>query len=232
MDFTVCTYNIHSWVGRGRRYNPQLTLKVLAEVGADIYALQEFHSSAHESGDFVTWIGRETGLHPIPGPTLLRQERPYGNVVLTRFPPRDIQRMDISVPSHEPRGVLDVRLRGLPFPTRIVATHLGLGPAERRTQMMALLELFKEHSQGVSILMGDLNEWFLWGKPLQWLRNEFGQTPEPATFPARFPFLALDRIWVHPLQALIHIQVHDTPLAREASDHLPLKATIRFPLGS
>jgi endonuclease/exonuclease/phosphatase family metal-dependent hydrolase len=228
MQVTVCTYNIHGWLGRGRKYDPQLTLQVLSEIGADIYALQEFQSGPQHVEDMVTWVGKETGLQAIPGPTLLRHIGTYGNVMLTRLPPGHIQRRDISVPGREPRGVLDVCFRELDRPLRIVATHLGLRPKERRTQMVALLELFKEPFPGTSILMGDLNEWFLWGRPLHWLRNWFGKIPEPATFPARFPIFALDRIWVHPLKALLTIQVHDTPLARRASDHLPLKAVIQI----
>jgi endonuclease/exonuclease/phosphatase family metal-dependent hydrolase len=94
--------------------------------------------------------------------------------------------------------------------------------------MLALLELCQEPFPGTSVLMGDLNEWYLWGRPLHWLKKWFGIIPEPATFPACFPIFALDRIWVHPLKDLLTIQIHDTPLARRASDHLPLKATIRL----
>lgn len=227
MQVILCTYNIHSWVGRGGKYDPQLTIQVLSEIGADIYALQEFETGAQEL-DMLNWVGKETGLHPIPGPTLLRNTGTYGNVVLTRVPATHIQRRDISVPGREPRGVIDVRFKELHSPLRVVATHLGLRPKERRTQMMALLELLREPFQGSSILMGDLNEWYLWGRQLHWLRNWFGIIPEPATFPACFPIFALDRIWVHPVNALLTIQVHDTPLARKASDHLPLKAIIRI----
>jgi endonuclease/exonuclease/phosphatase family metal-dependent hydrolase len=228
MNITVCTYNIHSWRGRGRHYDPQLTLNVLSEIRADIYALQEFYSSPEDLDDMVYWVGKKTGLHPIPGPTLLKQKGTYGNVVLTRFPANHIHRMDISVPGREPRGALEVRFDILHRPLRIVATHLGLSPRERRTQMLGLLELFEEDAPGISVLMGDLNEWYLWGRPLHWLRNYFGKIPEPPTFPARFPVFALDRIWVYPLKALRSVHVHDTPLARKASDHLPLKAVIQM----
>jgi endonuclease/exonuclease/phosphatase family metal-dependent hydrolase len=73
-----------------------------------------------------------------------------------------------------------------------------------------------------------LNEWFLWGRPLRWLRKIFGKTPARPTFPAWFPIFALDRIWVHPVSALISLDVHKSPLARIASDHLPVKAVIEF----
>jgi endonuclease/exonuclease/phosphatase family metal-dependent hydrolase len=77
--------------------------------------------------------------------------------------------------------------------------------------------------------MGDVNEWFLIGRPLRWLHRHFKNVPAPATFPARLPLLALDRIWVKPRAMLLSIQRHDTALARLASDHLPVVAHIAAP---
>jgi endonuclease/exonuclease/phosphatase family metal-dependent hydrolase len=38
----------------------------------------------------------------------------------------------------------------------------------------------------------------------------------------------LDRIWAGPDGAVSGIRVHRTPLARRASDHLPVRAQIRW----
>lgn len=46
------------------------------------------------------------------------------------------------------------------------------------------------------------------------------------TFPARRPVFAFDRILVEPGSALQSFQVHDSALARVASDHLPVKAVV------
>jgi endonuclease/exonuclease/phosphatase family metal-dependent hydrolase len=40
------------------------------------------------------------------------------------------------------------------------------------------------------------------------------------------PFLALDRILAHPWNMLGPIEAHASPLARVASDHLPLRARL------
>ena len=109
-----------------------------------------------------------------------------------------------------------------------MATHLGLRPAERREQVQQLLHLFREHPHDPSVLLGDLNEWFLWGRPLRRLHRHFRHTPSPATFPSGMPFLALDRIWAHPRTMLRKLTVHRTPTARAASDHLPLVATLEL----
>jgi endonuclease/exonuclease/phosphatase family metal-dependent hydrolase len=41
------------------------------------------------------------------------------------------------------------------------------------------------------------------------------------------PMLALDRILVRPAIALASVRAHASPLARVASDHLPVIGTIR-----
>jgi endonuclease/exonuclease/phosphatase family metal-dependent hydrolase len=77
--------------------------------------------------------------------------------------------------------------------------------------------------------MGDLNEWYLWGRPLRWLHARFCAMRTPATFPAHRPVLKLDRIWAHPTSALQSLRAHRTPLSRVASDHLPLVAEFAPP---
>ena len=80
-----------------------------------------------------------------------------------------------------------------------------------------------------TLLMGDLNEWYLWGRPLRWLHSHFRERPmAPPTFPARRPVFALDRIWVAPAGSLRRLQRHTSPLARIASDHLPLVAEVEL----
>jgi len=111
---------------------------------------------------------------------------------------------------------------------KVVATHLGLRPAERREQVERLLELFTWHEQERAVLMGDVNEWFLWGRPLKHLHRYFDRTRAVATFPSGRPVLALDRLWTHPGSILRGLEAHATPLARVASDHLPLVASIEI----
>ena len=110
---------------------------------------------------------------------------------------------------------------------RVVATHLGLRPSERRTQVQRLLAAFEHAPLCPSVVMGDVNEWCL-GRPLRWLHQRFAVSHAPATFPARRPFLKLDRIWAHPPGALHGIAAHRSALARLASDHLPLVAELQL----
>jgi endonuclease/exonuclease/phosphatase family metal-dependent hydrolase len=221
----IASYNIHRGIGCDSRFSAQRILDVLNEIQADAIALQEVES--HSTGiDMLAWLAERTGYYAIAGITLLRAESRYGNAVLTRFPIRATQLLDLSFSRHEPRGaiVLDLDCDGSPL--LLVATHLGLRPAERRAQIEQLLAPFRARPHMRAILLGDLNEWFLWGRPLRRLHRHFQPTPAPPTFPARLPMFALDRLWAHPRSILRYLGVHSSMLARAASDHLPLVAEV------
>src|SRR4029079_146454 len=101
----------------------------------------------------------------------------YGNAVLTRLPILTVRRVDLSVPGREPRGALDLELDAPGSVLRIIATHLGLAPTERRQQIRRILASLPKSRDDPVVLMGDLNEWFLWGRSLRWLRRHFGHAP-------------------------------------------------------
>jgi endonuclease/exonuclease/phosphatase family metal-dependent hydrolase len=225
----VASYNIHRAVGRDGRFDPERTAEVLAELDAQVIALQEVHTG-RTGRDLVRLFRERVGMEAVLGMTMLRREAEYGNVLLTRHRVLRVARLDLSVPPHEPRGALDVMLdSGGGRRLRVLATHLGLWPYERRRQVKRLLAALDGAEEDALVLLGDLNEWFLWGRPLRWLHVQFKRTPAPATFPAGRPLFALDRLWVRPRTALKRLAVHTSPRARLASDHLPLVATLALP---
>jgi len=228
VEISVATWNVHRCTGRDGRHDPARTLAVLRELDADVIALQELQWRPEDALHLLDDFAGHLGYTPLAGPTLLKQDGHYGNAVLTRLGVMRVERIDLSVPGREPRGALDIFLDGRIGVLRVVATHLGLAPWERRVQMKRLLGRLDRGGNPV-VLMGDLNEWFLWGRPLRWLRRHFGRTPAPRTFPARFPVFSLDRIWVEPRRMLLEAGVHDSPGARIASDHLPVRAVLQLP---
>ena len=222
----VATYNIHSGVGTDGRCDPARIAAVINELSADVVALQEVESR-HGDLDTLAFLAQRTGMRAVPGPTMLRDEGDYGNALLTRAGLLEVRHVDLSFPGREPRGAIDAVLQFGQATLRVLATHLGLRPAERRQQIETLLGGLDE-PRLPTVLMGDLNEWFLWGRPLRRLHAHFGETPAPATFPAGRPLFALDRLWVKPLRCLARLAAHRSPLARVASDHLPLAATLEL----
>jgi endonuclease/exonuclease/phosphatase family metal-dependent hydrolase len=225
--FKVASYNIHLGIGRDGLFKPERIAQVIGELDADVICLQEV---ARKTGgfDMLAYLSAASGYHGIAGPTLTTPGGDYGNAILTRQSPGEVQRWDLSEPRREPRGAIAMLLHPGGVTIRMIATHLGLRPGERRRQIRRLIGFMRESGTMPTVLMGDVNEWFLWGRPVRWLHQHFKQTPSPATFPSGWPFLALDRIWVEPRQALRSIAAHRSAIARLASDHLPITATIDF----
>ncbi|MDD5330486.1 MAG: endonuclease/exonuclease/phosphatase family protein [Sulfuricella sp.] len=227
MLLKVVTYNIHGGIGQDGRYDPQRILDVIASLDPDICALQEVESLHGQPHLFAQW-GEAAGYQVIFGHTQMRQDGAYGNAVLSRLPVAAVRRMDLTFAGREPRGALDVELDCNGVPLRVLATHLGLMPRERRHQIQLLLSALTRTEADRIVLMGDINEWFLWGRPLRWLHAFFGGSHTRRTFPSRWPMFALDRIWTHPWQMLGSVSAHRSPAARIASDHLPLWGEIEI----
>jgi len=226
----IASYNTHGGVGRDRHFVPKRIADVLNELDVDVIALQEVENRA-TGFDMLEYLAAETGFHAIAGPTLMRRGADYGNGLLTRFKILSAKRVDLCVERCEPRGAIDAELDCGGAPMRVLATHLGLRPYERRDQIHRLLAVLEGDRPLPTILMGDINEWFLWGRPLRWMHRHFQQTPSPPTFPSIFPVFALDRMWVKPRSLLRGVRVHSTALAKIASDHLPLTAELALRCG-
>jgi len=226
----LSSYNIHRCYGRDGEHRPDRIRDVLRQIDADVIALQEVETLNDEPG-LLDYLCENSRWNHIHGPTMERHGGDYGNAVLTSLPVRSVRRVDISQDRREPRGALLVSLINRDRPFDLLATHLGLRPAERRVQIRMLLEELQKiadstNDTALTVLMGDLNEWFLWGRPVRFLHRRFRPCPAPATCPARFPLFALDRIWVEPRESLVGVKAINNPLTRAASDHLPLVAEL------
>lgn len=224
----AASYNVHGCVGLDGRQDPERVAHVIRELEADIVGLQEVDSRSGPAGQArrLERLTAASGFHSIQGPTILRRDGDYGNVLLTGRRAREIRRLDLSLPGREPRGAIDVDLEIGGVLLRVIVTHLGLQPRERRFQVRRLLDVLTLETGVLTVVMGDINEWLPGSRSLRWLHRRLGRPPARRTFPSFLPLLALDRIWVWPMKALAAIHVHVTPAARIASDHLPLKAAI------
>lgn len=230
---SVATYNIHRCKGRDGRRDPNRIARVLSEIDADIIGLQELDFRHYPKGKCckIEDIVSDTGLNVVYGYTLPEHAGRYGNALLTHHRVLDVRRINLSVPGREPRGAVDVDLEIDGETVQVIVTHLGLRAFERKRQVSRLLEAVAKEKHRLIIVLGDFNEWMPKNRRVRSLCTHFGKCPTLRTFPSLYPVLPLDRIWVRPVDALAEICVHDTPIARIASDHLPLKATITIPGG-
>jgi endonuclease/exonuclease/phosphatase family metal-dependent hydrolase len=228
MELKLASYNIHACIGTDGHFDPFRIVDVIREMDADIIALQEVEHHMVNDIDLLDFIAQQTGMIGIAGPTMFRESRHYGNAVLSKYPLSSHELIDLSLAPHEPRGAIQLRLEIEQHQLVIMTTHFGLKPTERQYQVEKLLSRLGEHEVDTAVLMGDLNEWFIWGSTLRRLKAYFDTTPAKKSFPSFFPIFALDRIWVHPRQHLLSLDVHKTALAKKASDHLPVVARILF----
>jgi endonuclease/exonuclease/phosphatase family metal-dependent hydrolase len=166
------------------------------------------------------------GLHP----------GQYGMLVLSRFPISDYENRDISVAGSENRGMLHCQI-ALPEPhgtLHVICVHLGLKEAHRHAQMKKICDMVNSLPPDAPVVVaGDFNDWQ--GRANTILKQGAGlkevfsmKTGRPArTFPARFPVLRLDRIYVR--NATIS---HPWALPRKPwshlSDHAPLAVEIHL----
>lgn len=230
-DALIASYNIHKGVGLDRRFDPYRTISVIKEIGADVIALQEADQRFGDRAGLLdlNTLKRECGLIPVPMEIPQGGHGWHGNVILFRDGTVTTARQ-LTLPGVEPRGALVVDLTLTAGPLRIIAAHLGLLRRSRAQQVKALLSAASFDDGTPTVLVGDLNEWRM-GKrsSLQGLAPVFGplQAAIPS-FPSRFPVWALDRVLGNPHSLISSVELHETPLARIASDHLPIKAVVNL----
>jgi endonuclease/exonuclease/phosphatase family metal-dependent hydrolase len=226
---TVGSYNIHRCVGSDMRHDVERVARVILELKCDTVGLQEVDSSPGIRTDSrqLDLLARATGMQPIAATNLLPHGSRHGNALLTTRDFGAVRRYDLTVEGREPRGALDVELHAAGRVVRVIVTHLGVRAAERRAQVKKLMTVLRGiPSDSPLVVLGDLNEWLPFGRPLRWLHGLLGKPPARRSYPVWAPMFALDRVWSRPPGALLTLQVHRSSDARRASDHFPMKAVL------
>jgi endonuclease/exonuclease/phosphatase family metal-dependent hydrolase len=227
---TIASYNIHKCVGTDGRFMPGRVAEVLAEIDADIIALQEADERLGTRQGLLDLaaLQKKTDLVPLHRSDNEISHGWHGNVILARQGAMKGSK-HIRLPGLEPRGavIVDLELKGVTL--RIIAAHFGLLRRSRSQQALALVEATRSVLHP-TILLGDLNEWRVGNRSsLLGLLPHFGPMHAVLpSFPSRYPLLALDRILARPASLISSIEIHNTPLARVASDHLPIKARLKL----
>ena len=230
-DLRVASWNLHKCVGADGRFDPHRSAAVIAELGADILALQEVDKRFGRRAGLLDLVAvrRSAGLKLVPVSDVPDGHGWHGNALLLREDlAARVQR--IRLPGAEPRGALVAEIDLPHGPLRVIAAHFGLLRRSRTHQGHAILRMMAESDQMPTVLLGDLNEWNHGPRSsLRALEPVFGAPlPAPASFPAAVPVLALDRILGQPHGLVSEVRAYASPLARVASDHLPLIGRLRL----
>ena len=228
MKLRIASYNLHKGRGMTGPHAPERNLQVIADMKPDIITLQEvdFRFGARPEALPRALIREITGLVPVQmrttgetslgwhGQSVLLRPDLAEEAVLRRLP----------LPGIEPRGALAVRVAGL----TLIGVHLGLARSSRRAQLARLMAKAARLSSNAVMMMGDFNEW-RGDRGLESLEMLRVIAPGPS-YPAPMPRLQLDRIAVSHAVEVRATGVEDSPLARQASDHLPIWAEITLHL--
>ncbi|TQM93229.1 endonuclease/exonuclease/phosphatase family protein [Roseinatronobacter monicus] len=237
-DLIVSSYNIHKAVGTDMRRDPTRTVQVIREIGADIVALQEVDRRFGDRRGVLDpeMLHSVTGLVPVALTDRLgaRAHGWHGNLLLLHGGAEVEEARAVTLPGLEPRGaiVADIRINGQPL--RVITAHLGLLHQSRLLQARFLSKVIEEGDGRPTLVMGDFNEWRLGaGCSLMPLRRELRAVKRSAqtiaSFPAQMPVLPLDRIIGCRRAEIGDLRIHDSILARKASDHLPIRAALNLP---
>ncbi|MFL6591097.1 MAG: endonuclease/exonuclease/phosphatase family protein [Luteimonas sp.] len=242
-DCTILSVNINMGldVTRRRFVLPRLR-DAVRQTGADVVLLQEVigeHTGpARRHRDWTSqpqheYLAEAIWPHHAYGRNAVLANGHQGNAVLSRFPIVAQHNVDVSIAGHEPRGLLHVQLAvpGLHRPLHVVSVHLGLRESHRRRQVAQLCALARGIPPGAPLVVGgDFNDWRLRGHaPL--LAAGMHEAFEAATgrvartFPATWPTLPLDRMYLRDARA-VELGVLRRATWSRLSDHAALLACI------
>ena len=228
-SFRVATYNVHRWTGvaGGTRWEPDLAAEVIAELDADVIALQEVLRPLARRDPLLD-LAERLGMHVAFSVSRVHKRGELGNAILSRWPLASVFTTNLTVSRIEQRSALAAEFQGNGTSISIVATHLALIDRLRRRQVRTLLE--HPRLQGAVVLMGDLNAWRRCRATRHLdreLPSEHRNRDWPPSFPATRPLLALDRIYARGAR-VAEIGAHRSPAARRGSDHLPILARVEL----
>ncbi|KQY55154.1 endonuclease/exonuclease/phosphatase family protein [Lysobacter sp. Root494] len=244
--FNVLTLNAHMGFNLlNRRFVLPELREAIRSVSADIVFLQEVlgeharHAEKHlnwPEGPQYEFLANTLWPQFAYGQNAVYPHGHHGNAVLSKFPILSHENRDISIHGSEERGLLHCVL-AMPesgVEVHTICVHLGLLESHRRQQFTLLCDIIDAQvpAHAPLIVAGDFNDWRRRGHPLLarcGMQEVFMQHDGALakTFPARWPLLPVDRIYVRNARGVEPRVLSARPWSH-LSDHAPLLTRIEW----
>jgi len=243
----VMTVNIHKgFTFFNRKFILHELRDAVRQVGADVVFMQEVagtHTTHADKFDnypdapHYEFLADSIWPEFAYGRNAVYTKGHHGNAVMSKFPIIHYENRDVSISGPERRGLLHcvLQMPNQRSNVHTICVHLGLLESHRKQQIDVICDMVRNDipPDAPVVVAGDFNDWRVHAHtPLEKganLREVFVQTHGRAarTFPARFPLLRLDRIYVRNAIAHAPMVLPRKPWSH-LSDHAPLAAEIAF----
>jgi len=242
VTLNVLTMNMHMGFGfLNRRFILPELRDAVRRVSADVVFLQEVHGEQQNHAQNVkNWpttsqyefLADSMWKDFAYGRNAVYPHGHHGNALLSKYPIIRHENLDISILGTEERGLLHCVLQVPRYgEVHAICVHLGLKEVHRKQQLLLMANLVSSlPPEAPVIIAGDFNDWRQKANAVltpTGLREVFVESfGAPAkSFPARFPLLRLDRIYVRNARARAPKVLSNRPWSH-LSDHAPLAVEV------
>jgi endonuclease/exonuclease/phosphatase family metal-dependent hydrolase len=241
MKLRIVTINIHKGFSWGnRRFILHRLREAIRSIEADIVFLQEaVGENSAQAKKHRNWpdqaqhefLADSTWKYFSYGKNAFYPEGHHGNAILSKFPVLHSERIDVSTNRFEQRGFLycAINIPGSADSLHCLCVHQGLFAASRRKQLRIQADYISRRipRHAPIIMAGDFNDWR--GRNVDDFALRLGMKnaaieangKKARTFPARIPFLPLDRIYIRGLTAKVSTTLYKG-IWKKLSDHAAL----------
>lgn len=242
LSINVLSMNMHMGFGfLNRRFILPELRDAVRSVSADIVFLQEVHGEHQRHASRVKgwptlsqyeFLADSMWSDFAYGRNAVYPDGDHGNALLSKYPIVRHENLDVSIHGTEQRGllhcVLDVPDCGH---VHAICVHLGLREKHREEQIGLMAQLVRRLPEGEPVIVaGDFNDWrqradaLLEGTGLHEVFVRHAGAPAKS-FPARWPLLRLDRIYVANATSRRPHVLSNRPWSH-LSDHAPLAVEV------
>lgn len=244
MKLKILSYNIHKgfdW--KNQNYQLLEMKELITALGADIVFLQEVvgESKKIERSGFIDkqfeFLADGIWQHYSYGKNAIYDHGHHGNLILSKYPIESFENVNLSTNSFEKRGMLVCKINTPQKSLYAACLHLNLLHIGRVSQYKKIEKHvhLKNSKENIPIIIaGDFNDWNK--KSSSYFEDNLGMNEVfktvhghyAKTFPAGFPLLSLDRVYVKNLKILDSAVISQKATRGVLSDHLPLICEVEF----